>query len=51
MPIKKKKTKSISIPQMKSNKNTGLFGLKDYDEIFSGGIVLDLPKMFKYKVK
>jgi len=52
MDIKKKTKKSnLSQPTNSKSKSTGSFGLNDYSECFDGGIVLDLPNIFGYKVR
>ena len=50
MPKVKKQNKSIST-QPKSHTKRAELLVDNTDEMFSGGIILDLPKIFKYKVK
>jgi len=57
MNTKKNKKKSILSTVEIKNKNSGLLVGKDgkvdkldYEDIWAGGVVLDLPNIFKYKV-
>jgi len=49
----KKKTKKPSLiqPTNSKSKSTGSSGFTDYEECFDGGIVLDLPNIFGYKIR